>query len=353
MTRGTKRLTATGRLGGIDLARGLAVVGMLAAHLLWLPEWSWEDPATWGDLANGRSSILFATLAGVSLALVTGGRRRIAPGALRLARSRIAMRAALIWLLGLALIATGVPVYVILPAYAVLFFIALPLLGLRAPALLVTAGVLAVVTPFLYATIAALPFWGDELGELVSAVFGWHYPFLVWITFVVAGLGVGRLDLRSLRVQLALLVAGAAVSTLGYGLDAAGVASGGAWSTVFTADAHSSGLYEVLGSGGLAVAVIALCLLLCRTPLTWIVLPVRAVGSMPLTAYTAQLVVWAVWAAVALGDVGDLGGFRDLHPFWPITIGILVGCTAWALTVGRGPLEAAFDRLSRVTVRAR
>ena len=46
--------------------------------------------------------------------------------------------------------------------------------------------------------------------------------------------------------------------------------------------------------------------------LTWIVLPLRAVGAMPLTAYTAQLVVWAIVATAVLGDPGDLEGFRDL-----------------------------------------
>ena len=65
---------------------------------------------------------------------------------------------------------------------------------------------------------------------------------------------------------------------------------------VWTAEPHSSGLLEVIGSGGFALAVIGLCLLACRTVLTWIVLPLRAVGAMPLTAYTAQLVVWAIVA---------------------------------------------------------
>lgn len=348
---GWRRLSARGRLGGVDLARGLAVIGMLAAHLLWIPEWSWDDPSTWVDIANGRSSILFAVLAGVSIALVTGGTHRISDAALRIARGRIAVRALLVWMLGLVLIATGVPVYVILPAYAILFLLALPLLRFRAGPLLAIAGVLAVVTPFVYAPLAALPFWQTASGDLLDAVIGWHYPFVVWVSFIVAGLGIGRLDLRSLRVQGALLGAGVAAAVIGYGLDAAQIAPAGAWQTVFTAAAHSSGVYEVLGSGGFAIAVLAACLLLCRTPLTWIVLPLRAVGSMPLTAYTAQLVVWAIWAAGTLESVGDLAGFRDLQPFWPMTLGLLVGCTAWALTLGRGPLEWAFDRAARSAVR--
>ncbi len=122
---------------------------------------------------------------------------------------------------------------------------------------------------------------------------------------------------------------------------------------MWSADPHSSGLFEVIGSGGFALAVIGASLLLCRSVLTWIVLPVRAVGAMPLTAYTAQLVAWAIVAAAVLGDTGDLVGFRDLDPFWPLSLGLLAACTAWALLIGRGPLEWVLDRISRLVSRAR
>lgn len=79
--RNWRRLNGPARIAGVDLARGLAVLGMLAAHLLWLGSLSWTEPSTWGAIVNGRSSILFATLAGVSLGLSTGGPRpRAVPG---------------------------------------------------------------------------------------------------------------------------------------------------------------------------------------------------------------------------------------------------------------------------------
>ncbi len=119
---------------------------------------------------------------------------------------------------------------------------------------------------------------------------------------------------------------------------------------LWTARPHSTGLLEVIGSGGFALAVLGVCLLLCRTVLVWVVLPLRAVGAMPLTAYTLQLVVWAAIAAAVLDRVGDLTGFRALEPFWPLTIGTVVLCTAWALLVGRGPLETVLDQASRFAV---
>ena len=74
---------------------------------------------------------------------------------------------------------------------------------------------------------------------------------------------------------------------------------------------------------------------------------------MPLTAYTAQILVWGMIATAVLGDSGDLAGFRDLEPFWPLTLTTVVACTAWALLVGRGPLEWFFDGVARLAVQPR
>jgi hypothetical protein len=113
-----QRLSGPSRITGVDLARGLAVLGMFAAHLLWITEpFDWVDPGSWIAVVQGRSSILFATLAGVSIGLMTGGTQPLAAGPMRTARGRLAVRAGLLWVIGILLIATDVPVYVILPAY--------------------------------------------------------------------------------------------------------------------------------------------------------------------------------------------------------------------------------------------
>ncbi|WP_431804097.1 heparan-alpha-glucosaminide N-acetyltransferase domain-containing protein [Microbacterium sp. bgisy203] len=354
----TGYLSGPARLQGVDLARGFAVLGMLAAHLVTLPTWRWDDPATWGDIVNGRSSILFATLAGVSIALVSGGAVPLSPGrALRRVRASLAVRAVLLWAVGLALIATGVPVYVILPAYGVLFLLALPLLRLRAPALWALAAALALVMPWVQPVLDALPLWAGDTGRDVSNAVGWHYPVTVWIAFVVAGLAAGRSDLAAARTPPVLLGAGASLALIGYGTDAAVTASGavptgGYLSEVLAGEAHSSGLLEVIGSGGFALASLAVCLLLCRVRAAAAVsLPLRAVGAMPLTAYVGQIVAWALVAAAVLGDTGDLLGMRDLSPFWPFALGTIAFCTAWALLVGRGPLEWVFARVARLATR--
>ncbi len=343
-------LHAQDRIPGIDLARGLAVVGMFAAHLLWITPLVWSDPGTWTGIVQDRSSILFATLAGVSLGLMAGGTRRPTSSELPTLRARLVYRSLLLWLIGVVLLGLGVPVYIILPAYAILFLLALPFLSLSPRQVLLAAGGIALLTPFLQAWVDAFPWWETGSGRMAAWLLGWYYPFPVWIAFVLAGLGLARTDIRRLRTQLAMLGAGTALAVLGYGLDAVSgtrdVPDDGAfWDVLWTAEPHSSGLLEVIGSGGFAIAAISVCLLACRTPLIWITLPLRATGSMPLTAYIAQLLLWAVIASIGVGTTGDLAAFRDMAPFWPLTIATVTGRTVWALLFGRGPLERAMTHL--------
>ncbi|MDQ1122667.1 heparan-alpha-glucosaminide N-acetyltransferase domain-containing protein [Microbacterium trichothecenolyticum] len=347
------RFDGPGRLAGVDLARGLAVLGMLAAHLLDTEDFVVRDPSSWLDVVNGRSSILFAVLAGVSISLVTGGTRPVVGPRRARAAARLALRGALLWAIGMLLVLTGVPVYVILPAYALLFALSLPFLGMRSRGLFLTAGALAVVMPWVQPVLDAAPIWSGRSGEDIAAMLGWHYPFPVWIAFLLVGMGLGRLELRLLPEQAMIMLGGGALMLAGYGLaivTAPAVAADPYLSAVLTADAHSAGLWEVIGSGGFAIATIGLCLLLCRTPLRWVAVPLRAVGSMPLTAYVVQLLVWALVALILLGDTSDLWGIRALDLFAPLTLAIVIGCTVWALTVGRGPLETVIDAVVRLVV---
>lgn len=364
-----RHLNGPRRIAGVDLARGIALVGMVAAHVLLLDEQvRWAEPATWPGLVHGNSSILFAVLAGISVGLVTGGDRPLRGRALRVRQGRLLVRAAVLWIIGVVLIATTVPVFVILPAYAILFAIATAVVALPAWSLLLIAVALGAITPFSFAAARASTFWASPGAQEIALLLGLNYPFTVWSSFVIAGLAVARLGITRLRVQLITIVVGAVVATVAFAIDADGgvrsgrmpdpVTSGIPYlDRIWTAAPHSSGVLEVFGSGALALAVVALCTLACRPwrtsggggtgPIGYLVLPLRAVGSMPLTGYTAHLLAWFVVAAASLDRIPDLAGFRALEPFWPMTLGLIVGCTAWALLVGRGPLEEAMALLSR------
>ncbi len=332
-----------GRIVGIDVARGLAVLGMFGAHIGVTTPWEWTDPSTWLDVVNGRSSILFATLAGVSIAILSGRDHPVDGADLRAARIRILVRAAAIFLLGALLELLGTNVAVILPYYALLFLFALPVLRLRASLLFALAGFTALVAPPVV-MVMDLAIGDAEIGGaagfLLELLFTGFYPVLIWIAFLFAGLGVGRLDLRSVRVQLILLGSGVALAVLGYGLvPLLEPVVSGPFADLVTSEPHSGSPFEVVGSTGFAIAVIGLCLL-ATGPLRWVLFPVAAVGSMALTVYTLQVVAIAVLDPV----IGDL---ESNWPWFWFTVVALAASSVWALTMGKGPFERFLTRTSR------
>ena len=347
------RLRAYGagqRIVGVDIARGLAVLGMFGAHVGVQRSFDWLEPQSWSDVVNGRSSILFAVLAGVSIAIISSGRNATGPREpldgipLVQARVRILVRAGLIFAIGAMLELLGTPVAVILPYYAVLFLMSLPFLRWPPRRLFVLAGLVAVIMPVVV-FVPRLPDQAIGFGPgqvLVDLLVTGFYPSLVWIAFVLAGIGLGRLDLGAMRVQWWMLLAGVILAVAGYG-GAAAVAPlvprGSALAGLFTSEPHSGSPFEVVGSTGFAIGVIALCLLASRIVLRWVLLPVAAVGSMALSAYTAQIIGLAF--VVQLSDDGPAGlGFEPGNGVWlAFAVAALVACTAWFVLIGRGPLE--------------
>ena len=133
------------------------------------------------------------------------------------------MRGLLVGLIGLTLVALDPPVAVILAYYGLLFWLATPLLRLRAPALGALAAVWCVAGPVASHLLragreagpgdqpgfAALGTPGELLRELTLTG---YYPVLPWLTYLLAGMAVGRLDLRSPRVAAGLVGGGAGLA---------------------------------------------------------------------------------------------------------------------------------------------
>jgi uncharacterized membrane protein YeiB len=363
----TSSSRSTSRIVGLDVARGVAVLGMFAAHLAYSDDsLNLFIPGSWIEVSHGRSSILFAVLAGVSMAILSGRTSAFQGAELANARARILVRAVLLFALGSVLDTFGSDVAVILEYYAVLFVLALPFLSWRPRRLFLLAGALAVVMPGVHHVAAV---WLEDqawstLGDLL--VTG-TYPVLIWIVFPLVGLGVGRLDLTAARVRGALLAAGVGLAVAGYGIGAvaehvvsdgpAGVdmvdVSDESWDEDSWEDdefdgeeagfdhvdlrllagsaPHSGTPFEVIGSTGVALGVIALCLVIADR-LRWLVFPLAATGSMALTVYCAHV--------IALAFIGDsvYDSLGNLLYLWFVLVTLAVA-SIWKLTLGRGPLE--------------
>lgn len=371
---GTLRTPGLSRLVGLDLARGLAVFGMYAAHV-------GPDPNQGGvtgflmELAHGRSSALFAFLAGFAVVLITG---RDAPKTGRAGRQAVAkviIRAVILLALGTALTLTGTPVKVILAFYGVYFLLVLPLYRLSAgPLAMIAAGTALVLPQVLYLVKLAL---GDSEFHLpgqpdgfLSLLFTGTYPALTWIPFVIAGMAVARLDLTAATVRTRLALTGILLAVIGYGgswlalhlvpgalsamgapiadepglgwnpanawwSDTAGFPFGDAsayW--LLAASPHSETTLSIVANTGVAIAVVAACLAAVDAfpRLGWLARPVIAVGSMSLTAYVFHIV------GIQLLGIEELPG-SSLYVLLGFITAVAVFAMAWSRFISRGPLE--------------
>ncbi|TFD59797.1 DUF1624 domain-containing protein [Cryobacterium suzukii] len=328
------RADASERVVAIDIARGVAIIGMFVAHAI---------PRV-GDaelLVDGRSSILFATLAGVSLGIMTGSQHPLLRGQ-RSDRVRgIVVRALILFLLGVVLASLHSGVAVILHFYALMFLLLIPMLFLRRWMLGLIGVVFLFGAPWLGAAQGEVDAAAPPVSYFVDYFFlNGTYPVLIWMPFLIAGLIIARSDLGRAKTQVTLVGVGTAAAVAGYG--AAIVIPG------VSSAAHSGSIAEVIGSGGVAVAIIGALLWLTAVQrrsvgraLRVIFWQVGATGSMALTVYTVQILALAVIA----------GGAEINYPGWPLLIGMLlltfIGASLWRYFLGKGPLERLLAALAR------
>ena len=355
------------RLDGVDAARGLALLGMFAVHLL--PGTGQDGTPTWTEeVARGRSSAAFALLAGVALALAHGRRSPLGGREWAGASAGLLVRCLLIGLLGLLLGGVGSGLAVILTYYAVLFASAVPLLGLGPRALAGIAVAVAVLVPVVSHLVrddlppkrGSSPVLGD-LGDpgvlLAELTLTGYYPVLAWMAYLAAGMAVGRLALDRRSVALRLAVGGVALaigsrllSAVLVGLPAAQEAlpsnatelihSGTTPATtawwLAIAEPHTATTLDLATTIGSALAVLGVMLLLAPL-LCPALLPLAYMGSMTLTLYTVHVL------AVA-GEIGP----SDPEELWVVhAVTALLVATLWRLTSPRGPRELLISRPSR------
>ncbi|MFF5973447.1 DUF418 domain-containing protein [Streptomyces sp. NPDC012769] len=376
-----------GRLVGVDLARALAVFGMYIVHIGPVLS-STHGVGTWVRyLADGHSSVLFATLAGFSLMLIAGRREPKTGLAGRQAKARIAIRAVVLLALGTVL-AREYGGVIILGFYGVYFLLALPLLRLSAKALAITAAGLALVTPQLAFVLNSR--LGESVQQTVDAydplkkisevgvldlLLTGFYPTITWMSFVVAGMALARLDLSALSVQRRLAALGAALTAGAYGLSlllagpnalrsmaedgksssagfetAPSLGSGSletprrAASELLSAGPHSGTTFDIIGSVGVAVLVIVgATVLMDRLPrLRSLAKPVIAVGTMSLTAYVGHFLAQSM-LGVSAGESTQTSWI----PVLTFILGAIAFAAVWSRLFRRGPLEALLNAATK------
>ena len=354
---------------GVDAARGIALIGLMIIHVL--PGSNDEDePTILWIVFSGHSAALFALLAGVSLAFSAGSQQLLKGTALRAARGSFAVRAALITALGLLIAYADIPVAIILAYYGVMFMLAIPLLRLSSRSLVLLAAGIAVVGPITvqllrermpepgfnptFTTLFTEP--NVLLSELLLTGF---YPALPYMTYLCAGLAIGRLNLQSRPVQFRVTLAGLVLTGSTWLLSALLLGPLGGmerlressdlapetidemliwgpedylpttslwWQTILSP--YSTTVLEMLNTTGTSMAALGAVLLLTRIAAKALT-PLAALGSMTLTLYSAHLLVLAT-------------GFLEDQPVASLVVQVAVGtifAVLWGRTHNRGPLE--------------
>ncbi|MEU6799483.1 DUF418 domain-containing protein [Streptomyces neyagawaensis] len=382
-----------GRLVGLDLARALAVFGMYIVHIAPMPSAGGNFGSWVYSLAEGRSSALFATLAGFSLMLIAGRFEPKTGLAGRQAKARIAIRAVVLLALGTVL-AMEYGDIIILAYYGVYFLLALLLVRQSAKTLAIIAAGIALVMPQL---AFVLKVWlSDSVQQSINAydplerlstvgvldlLLTGLYPTITWMAFVIAGMALARLDLTAATVQRRLAALGASLTVGAYGLatllggtsavlsfgggggpssgsgtgsmgsDAGtgsmgsgsgagsmGSGSGGpvqSASDLLGAVSHTGTTLDTIGCLGVAILVIVgATVAIDRLPrLRRLAKPIITVGTMSLTAYVGHFLAQSAWPASGAGTT------TSWVPVLTYILGAIVFAAIWSRFFRRGPLE--------------
>ncbi|MGJ4075064.1 hypothetical protein ACN4BK_08435 [Corynebacterium macclintockiae] len=349
--RSTDRGEKRPRILGLDIARGLAILGMIYLHL-GHPLWQAKV------ILSGLPAALFAVIAGVTMMLIwNNATRRVAAQAQAEAQAqaaaeaqtgtganarkpqatptqtiaKLAARGAIITLIGLALLPAGGEIQV------VLVVLGATMLATAWVPPLPTAAKAALL---LIATAAAT--WRYAPLELPLP-----YPHLAWVAYILAGMilfdvyvgkdGAGAGGVQKLTTAIACLAA-AAGFYLRFQTDLPG------WAR---ATGHTGVLGEIVLSIAVAAIVLHLCMIVGRHVRAGN--PLVALGSMALTVYILH-VLTALWWQTHVSLHSDLWAAAFIAAF-------LVFAWVWKklasgpakkLFAGQGPAERCVAQTVRL-----
>ena len=337
-------MSTSERMTGYDVARAIAVLGMVMVDLRHVLDSHHGSAAlVWFfDAIEGKAAALFVLLAGVGVSLRTRAREDVRP---------LVERAAILISVGLLLMHLWE--YEILHFHGIYLLLAIPLLRVRT----VTLWILALATVWIAMVLGAELDWTLRptltfAGAVRHVFFNGLYPVFPWIAFVLVGMAVGRLDLHHPRVRRLTLVVAFAVAMIAFGLDALGrwemrtdtLGLGGSATWLLTWPRAPRPLFVVSGSA-VGVALTCTCIELAQRNAGrgWVTVLV-ATGQLTFTIYVAHVI--AILVPIHHGILGTarievalLGSLA----FW---IAAMAFALWWRRRWRHGPLEGLLRQVS-------
>jgi uncharacterized membrane protein YeiB len=335
-----------GRLDALDLARVVALAGMLVVHLV-----APDGGVVWTlwDLCEGRAMPLFMVLAGAGSALLAARSPRPVGETLG--------RAAALAVIGLVMVDHVPLIAVVVHYYGLLLVVGVALrrCGPRVLALLALA--VTAAGAFTWAIVAPeLPSYGgwsgwsapeDAWPLVADLTISGYYPLLPTLAFFLTGMILVRLDLRRPTTLMTVAGIGAAAAFAAQALgDLAGDTSTG-WRRLFDDAGHSNMPAWVVGATGSSLVVIACCGIAAEA-LPGVVRRVAVLGRMTLTVYVAHGIALWLWWQPDTG-ISRRGPVVDLVVTAVGLVGAWWFALGWTRRFGHGPVEAVVRAAGRLT----
>jgi len=340
------------RLEGLDLARCLALIGMVLVNFRLAMGVESGQP-TWlaqaFEAVQGRSAATFVVLAGMGFAM--GARHLEYSAAVKQTIRRS------IFLVTLGMLNCMVFPADIIHYYAIYFLVGAALLSVDNRSLLVCGLGIIFGFPLLsfvidygsgwnWTSLEYLDFWTIN-GFIRHLVFnGWH-PVLPWVAFLLWGMFLARTALQTTRVQIAMIVGGATWAAIAHGLSNFGITLWPSYKYFLgVAPLPPMPLY-MFASAGIATALIGLCIVVMQR---WgqfaslrVLLPA---GRMTLTLYIAHILL-GMGTLEAMGWLQGQGLEQVAGAAATYCILAIVFAWFWARYFLQGPLEWLMRRLTR------
>ncbi len=353
------------RIIGIDVARSIAVIGMIIVNfkiVLGENGLNWVRSVT--SVFDGKAAATFVVLAGIGLALTTNSAlRNNDRQKLRIARIKIAKRALFLFIVGLSYI-------VIWPAdilhfYGVYMLITLLLLSSNEKTILISAIVVILLYPLLislinyktgwnFDTFEYLDFWTFN-GFFRNLFFNGFHPVIPWTAFMLFGFWFGKQDMKNDRfIKKAFLISSITfvVIQLLSQLTISFLSEGNKQTT--------TELIEIIGTNpmpplpiymfngiAISISIISACIIIGKKFSTSkVILALHKTGKLALTFYVAHVIIGMGVIEIIIPE--KIGDFRiEFSVVYALifSIACILFANYWLKSKKNGPVEWVLKKI--------
>jgi len=347
------------RIIGIDVARALAVIGMIIVNFkIALGSQGNQTLEFITGLLEGKAAALFVVLAGVGLAFMSNSAiAKKDVEKLKRIKTKIGKRAAFLFIVGL--LYTPIWTADILHFYGIYMLFALLALTSERKYIIGFATLLVLLFPFLvmimdyevgwnFETLEYIDFWTIE-GFVRNLFYNGFHPVIPWAAFMLIGLWFGKLDLnnsiiikKSLWWSLGFFVVINLFSIVTISILAEGNEKIAAelQEIVGTSTMPPMPFYMISGSS-LAIAIISICILIAkRLEGNFLIDALNKTGQLALTFYVAHVIIgMGIMEAIYPNQMGKLSLEFSFVYALIFSVLCIIFAIIWTRYKKSGPLE--------------